>query len=274
MLKFEIDQSRCIQCGLCAGDCPVKIISLDSGYPAIAAEKESLCLRCQHCLAICPTAALSILGHEPQQAQPLQDLFPAPEALEALIRGRRSVRQYRDENLDPALIQRLLDQAWQAPSGQNRQQVLLTLIDDKDVMARFRAETYRELGKLIEAGQLPQRLAVLGRFVALWQEKGVDVLFRNAPHLLMASAPRSSPTPMPDCLIALSFFDLAAQNMGVGTLWNGFVDWTLGLQPQLQRCAGIPEDHLFGYALVFGPSAVTYQRTIDKGVAQVNRINM
>ena len=43
--------------------------------------------------------------------------YPEPDKLETLIKGRRSFRQYRDANLDPALLQRLLDVAWHAPTA-------------------------------------------------------------------------------------------------------------------------------------------------------------
>lgn len=271
-VNFQIDRQRCTRCGLCVADCPVRIIGMEDGYPGIAADREEACLRCQHCLAICPTAALSILGFNPDRNAALEGGYPEREQLLTLFKGRRSVRRYAPENLDPRLIGELLDAAWQAPTGENRQNVLLTVIDDRAVLSRFRTETYDALARLIDAGALPAHRSVLARFTALWQEKGIDVIFREAPHLVMASAPRTSTTPRPDCLIALSFFDLYAQNSGVGTLWNGFLDWTMELLPTLQRKIAIPEDHQFGYALLFGSPAASYRRTIERGSARINRV--
>jgi len=270
MLQFEIVEDKCTKCGLCAKDCPVLVINLDSGYPAISPERARNCIGCQHCLAICPTAALSILGRDPHQSQPLAGNFPVPEQLETLIRGRRSVRHYQDENLRPELLQQLLDVAWQAPTGVNMRQVQFTVIDDRQALAKFREETYAELAALIKAGQLPEKHAQFGQFVKLWQEKGIDVLFRRAPHLLVASVPRNCPTPMADGLIALAYFELFAQNLGVGTVWNGLVKWAIDeLVPELRERLGIPEDHRIGYVMAFGKPAVHYQRTIDHGPAKI-----
>ncbi len=272
MLKFEVRQEKCIQCGLCAKDCPVNIIDLETGYPRIEADKEQTCIKCQHCLAICPTAALSILGKRPEQSKPINGHLPDPGQMEILIKGRRSVRHYQDENLDPALIKRLLDVAWQAPTGVNMRQVHFSVIDDKENLAVFRDEVYQRLAELVESGQLPEDKAFFAGFVRVWKEKKVDVLFRGAPHLVVASAPKGGPSPFPDCIIALAYFDLFAQSLGIGTVWNGLVKWAINdLVPILRSRLNIPQDHLVGYAMAFGKPAVRYPRTIDKGSAKVVR---
>lgn len=271
MLQFEINQQLCNGCGLCVGDCPVKVIDMENGYPNIAADKQEKCLRCQHCLAICPEAALSILGRHPGQSQPLPGNMPSSQQLETLIKGRRSVRKYRDENLDPQLLQQLLDVSWHAPTGHNVQQVLYSVIDDKDALARFREKVYTGLAALVEQDALPQNRAFFADFVRLWQEKGVDVLFRGAPHLIVATAPSNVATPAYDCLIALSYFELYAATKGVGTVWNGLLNWAINdLVPSLRDELAIPADHQFGYVISFGPAAITYRRTIERGTANTN----
>ncbi len=270
MLQFVIDENLCIQCGLCATDCPVKIISLDSGYPAVAEEKQERCMQCQHCLAICPKGALSILGNRPADSLPLKGNLPAPEQLETLIRGRRTVRQYRDENLEADLISKLLNVARHAPTGVNMDKVRFHVIDNKEALAVFRNEVYAALADFIAAGKLPEHRSRFADISNAWQDKGIDVLFRGAPHLLVTSVPRNCACPVPDCLIAMSYFELYAQSMGVGTVWNGLMKWTLDeLLPSLQARLGIPEDHLLGYVMAFGKPAIRYRRTVDRGAADV-----
>lgn len=274
MLKFEVRQEKCTRCGLCAKDCPVKIIDLKTGYPRIEEDKERTCIKCQHCLAICPTAAVSILGKKPEQSQSIKGRLPDPGQMEILIKGRRSFRQYRDENLDPALIQRMLDVAWQAPTGVNMRQVHFSVIDDKQNLAVFREEVYAGLAELVDSGRLPEDKAFFAGYVRVWQEKGVDVLFRGAPHLVVATAPKGGPTPRPDCVIALAYFELFAQTLEIGTVWNGLVKWTIDdLVPALRSRLNIPQDHLVGYAMSFGKPAIEYPRTINKGSAKVIRFN-
>lgn len=273
MLGFLVNENTCTRCGLCVADCPVRIIAMaDGGYPSIAPDKEASCYRCQHCLAICPTAAVSILGLQPENSLPLPGNFPAPEHLELLIKGRRSVRRYKEENLEPDLLQRLLEVAWHAPTGVNSRQVRFTVVDDRAKLATLREEVMAGLGRLVRENALPEGLGFFADFVLLWEEKGIDTLFRGAPHLLVASVPKGVPSPLPDCLIALSYFELYAQANGVGTVWDGLAKWAINdLVPETRRRLGIPDDHLVGYCMAFGRPAVHYARTVQHGPALISR---
>jgi len=260
-------------CGECVTDCPARIISLaEDGYPAIAPEKEGSCYRCQHCLAICPKGSVSILGVHASDCRPLKGAFPDPDALETLISGRRSVRRFKPANLDPVLFQRLLDVAWQAPTGVNSRQVRFTVLDSHDKVVALRDEVMAGLKRLINNKALPEREGYFANFVAIWEKHRVDILFRDAPHLLIASAPQHVASPMQDCMIALTCFELFAQANGVGTLWNGLVKRALNeILPETRQRLGIPDDHLFGYAMVFGKPAVHYARTVQHGPALIYR---
>jgi len=274
MLSFCINEQKCTKCGQCVVDCPARIIAMvDGGVPSITPEKEINCYKCQHCLAICPTAALSILGLQPEDSQPLAGNFPAPDQLETLMKGRRSVRRYHGENLEPALLQRLLDVAWHAPTGMNARNVLFTVLDDREKVSDLRQQVMAGLGLLVQENCLPEPMAFFANFVKVWEEKQADIIFRHAPHLLIASAPAGPATPVPDCLIALTYFELFAQSLGVGTVWNGLAKWALfDLVPGMRERLGIPPDHVVGYVMTFGMPAVHYARTVQHGAALVQRV--
>jgi len=269
MIQFRVDEERCIQCGECAADCPAGIIVMDD-YPKIT--DEARCYRCQHCLAICPTAAVSVLGRDPGESTRLSGNLPEPERLVTLIKGRRSVRRYTGQGLPPTLIDDLLTAAWHAPTGVNSQSVLFTVVREKAAMDRLRTEVMTQLGKLNDEGKLPEGMVgqYLGAAIQGWREEGRDIIFRGAPHLLLTSAPRNSPCPVQDTHIALTTFQLLAQVHGVGTVWDGMFMMALSLLPELANRLGIPDDHLIGYAMVFGEPAVEYHRTVQRGPAQVN----
>jgi nitroreductase len=170
-------------------------------------------------------------------------------------------------------MDRLLEVAWHAPTGANSRQVRFTVVDDRRKMARLRDEVMAGLGRLVRGNALPDRMARFTEFVRLWEQQGVDVLFRGAPHLLIASAPARVVSPLPDCLIALSTFDLLAQAHGIGTLWDGLAKWAISdLLPETRKTLGIPEDHVIGYVMVFGRPAVSYARTVQRGAPPIHRV--
>ncbi len=273
MIDFIVNKESCTLCGECMIDCPARIITpAEDGYPVIVPEKEETCYRCQHCLAICPTGSVSILGHNPSGSCLLQGAYPDSDALETLIRGHRSVRRFQPDNLDPALFQKLLDVAWQAPTGVNSRQVRFTVLDSHDKVAQLRDEVMAGLTRLVNSNTLPEKMGFFANFVSIWEKHRADIIFRDAPHLLIATAPQHVASPIQDCMIALASFDLFAQANGVGTLWNGLAKWAINdILPETRHRLGIPDDHLFGYAMVFGKPAVHYARTVQHGPALVYR---
>lgn len=272
MIQFRVDEELCTQCGECAADCPAGIIAMD-GSPRMT--DETRCYRCQHCLAVCPTGAVSVLGKDPAASTELHGATVVPGQLETLIKGRRAVRRYTGRDLPQSLIDELLDVACHAPTGVNSQSVLFTVVREARVMAGLREEVMGGLAKLAAAGKLPEGFVgqYMGMAVKGWQEDGKDIIFRGAPHLLLTSAPKNTPCPVQDTHIALATFQLMAHARGVGTLWDGLVMMVLSLLPGLAGRLGIPDDHLPGYAMVFGEPAVNYHRTVQRGPARVHVVS-
>lgn len=273
MIDFKINTERCIQCGLCSQECPMMIINGKTEYPEIKESKESQCIRCQHCLAVCPTAALSILGKDPDKSELVTNELPTPEEMGRLIKTRRSIRKFKSEALAPELIRELIETTAYAPTGHNKNAVLLSVVDNKSDLAKLRTLVYDSIKQAQDEGRLPASQSVLFNLQRLWASKQIDVLFRDAPHLLIASAPKSITTPVIDSTIALSYFELLANTHGIGTLWNGMVKWVIDeINPALALQIGIPEDHVIASVLVFGKPAVKYARAVQSEGLNLNRI--
>jgi len=119
--------------------------------------------------------------------------------------------------------------------------------------------------RVVRENRLPAGMKFVAELVSLWKEHRVDTVFRGAPHLIVASAPKFGVTSEADCLIALSYFELLAQSLGVGTVWDGIAKLTFNeLVPELRKTLGIPDRHLIGYAVAFGKPAVNYHRTVEQ----------
>ncbi len=271
-LQFTVDQTLCIQCGACVDDCPFHIIELTPDFPALNPKRIHHCIQCQHCLAVCPTGALSILGCNPQNSLPLPESLPNGQQMTALIRGRRSIRHFQPEPLDAAVIESMLRTVANAPTGKNNRQCLFTVIEDQASMALFRQETIEGLRTAVTEKRLSDAQSYFRHVVSAW-DQGRDIIFRNAPHLFMVSVPKTVSTPDADILIAMSYFELMAASMGIGTLWNAMIRWAFSeISTDMYKRLGIPEDHIKGYALLFGKPAVTYHRTVQRDEVQINRV--
>ncbi len=275
MSILVVDEARCQRCGDCVSDCPARIIALGSdGPPTIAAEKERYCILCQHCLAVCPQGAVSIQGRRPEHSRPLlADALPSLDQLDLLVRGRRSVRQYRTENVAPALIERLLDGVACAPTGVNAREMTFTLVRDRMVLDGLRQRVVAALAGAVEAGRLSERDASFAATVVRADADGRDIIFRGAPHLLVVSAPPSTPCPTQDVPLALATFDLLAQSAGLGTVWCGYVRRAFEAVPELKGLLNLPREHVY-YAMLFGQPAIRYARTVErKGSAAIRYVD-
>lgn len=274
MINFKVNQETCIKCGLCVSDCPARIISMKDGNPFITEENETLCYKCQHCLSVCPTASISILGYDPKASLSLTGKLPDSAQMELLIKGRRAVRQYKAENLEPETMKQLLDVACYAPTGRNSRQVRFTVVDNRAKLLEIRDEMMAKLVKISHETGFPEGMEFFTTYVKQWEDEGTDFIFRGAPHFIIVSAPKNIVTPVEDCLIALTTFELYAQTLGVGTVWDGLAKWLISeLLPEFKTRLGIPEDHVIGYAMAFGKPAVMYSRTVQHEPAGVHFVN-
>ncbi len=112
-------------------------------------------------------------------------------------------------------------------------------------MLRFKTEAMNKLVEKSKNLKLPQHLEFFGDLAKKWEEKKLDLIFRNAPHMIVAHAPKDCPTPDMDCAIALSYFEIYAQTLGVGTLWCGMAKWLMcSIAPELKRILKIDESTL------------------------------
>ncbi len=275
MLSFKIDESKCTQCGLCTKDCPMLIIDGKNGIPCIKDGKEGQCIKCQHCLAICPTGALSILGKNPDDSISVKEEIPSSDSMVNLFKTRRSIRKFKDEEVSKELINKLLQGTANAPTGHNNNKVLFSVIDNKEDRDKFRDAVYESIGKAFEQNHKHPYLPMLNDFRRLWISKKIDVILRDAPHVLITTSAERNVTPKEDSLIAMSYFDLLANTYGIGTLWNGMLKWVVNdIDLNLRKKLGIPEDHVIGDVMIFGFPAVKYARGIQTDGLNLNKISL
>ena len=273
MLNFKINDKKCVKCKQCVKDCLLNIISFGKKLPYIPEAKKNACIKCLHCLAVCPTGALSILNINPAKSIFLKYNLPEYEKLENLVKGRRSIRQYKDENIDIEQINRLLTAALHAPTAINNMKVLFTVIDDKEVMNKYRNEIYNGIQKAVDKEELSPEMEFFSGIANKWLKEKNDIIFRNAPHMLIASAPKECSSPEVNAVIALSYFDLLAPAMGLGTLWCGMAARAIEkIVPTMLTKLGIPKDHKIGYVMVFGKPSVKYYRTVQREPVNIRRV--
>jgi nitroreductase/NAD-dependent dihydropyrimidine dehydrogenase PreA subunit len=268
-LKFHVDTEKCTQCDACINDCPGGIIHQKGAVLGVA---EGACFGCQHCLAVCPTGALSIFGLKPENSLPLlEGSIPSYQQMKTLVRGRRSVRQFRDEDVPATLIDELLADLAHAPTGGNTCDLTFSLVPNREDMGILR----EKIIKIIEAKQ--ESGVVFDPFIAgivtAYRNGGKDMLFWGAPHLLIVSPGEKAICGHEDAALTLAYFELLAQSAGLGTTWCGVIKFIADMAPGIRELLGLAPEAYF-YAMMFGKPAVSYARTVQRdSAARIRRIN-
>ena len=253
MNKITVDKEKCIKCGLCVNDCVSKCIDTNKeNYPYMSFEDR--CLACQHCMMICPTGALSFNDKQPELSEKISS-----KDLLSLIKSRRSVRLYKEEELNDEELKTIKDMLPYIPTGCNSHKLHFSIVEKKAVMQTLKEKVNKRFIKLLNNKILSP---VVKHFEVYKEsfEKGEDVIFRNAPHMIVVSSPITAPCAEQDPIIALSYIELYAQSLGLGTCWCGYAELCIKIFPELCDILEIPKGYTPVYALLLGKPAVKYQR--------------
>lgn len=67
-----------------------------------------------------------------------------------------------------------------------------------------------------------------------------------------------------DLTLALSYLDLLAPTMGLGTCWAGLLEGALLSSASLRDEVGIPKEHPYPYPMMLGYPAMKYHRLPER----------
>jgi len=272
-LQFRVDAEKCVQCDACVTDCPRENLHRKGTVPEAAG---GACLACQHCLAVCPSGAISVFGLKPEDSLPLLDgALPSYRQMKTFVRGRRSVRQFRDEDVPPALVEELLADLAHAPTGGNTRDLTFSLVPGRNAMNALRERLVQTFEAKRESGKvLPGFAGFVAEAVTAYRNNGKDVFFRGAPHLLVVSPGEKAYCAQEDAALALAYFELLAQSAGLGTTWCGMIKFIADALPDVRSWLGLAPNAYF-YAMMFGWPAVRYARTVQRDTAaRIRRLDI
>lgn len=260
MGPIAIDRERCSRDGLCITECPLGVLIAGSdGVPEIRGGMESACINCGHCLAVCPSAALALAGVSPDACPPAAGAPPANwQTIEQIVKGRRSIRKYREESVPRETLERLLDMVRWAPTAVNRQPVYWTVVSGRPSVRRLSAMVVDWM----------QQQPSLSHYAASWED-GETRALRDAPHLVAAHGPGDSFGGGVDAVIATTTLELAASAVGLGACWAGFFMVAAKTHAPILEFLNLPEGHVVHGALMLGYPAPTYHRIPARDSAKV-----
>ena len=177
MVTIGVDKKTCKGDGRCAEICPLQILKMNAqGIPEFIPGGEELCINCGHCLAFCPPGSIKLSGMSSDRAMRLDPaVLPKPEQVELLLKGRRSIRLYKDEPVSRESVEKLLDIARYAPSGINRQPVNWLVVMGKEKVRELAGSVIKWMDELLKSKSSMAESLRFDRLVEAWNN-GQDMI--------------------------------------------------------------------------------------------------
>jgi nitroreductase/NAD-dependent dihydropyrimidine dehydrogenase PreA subunit len=262
MATFTVDAEKCNKDEICVKACPTKVIRFNSQeeLPEPTEDFENYCLACGHCVAVCPTGAFGMSWLSPGECMPVDKKKTLTrEQAEQFLRSRRSIRNFKEKPVEREKLEKLLEIACFAPSARNNQLWYWTVVEDPDDVKRYAGLVIDWMRSAIE--QYPKQAEARGlpRVVAAW-DAGEERICRGAPHVIVVHGDKDYGFGAEDGALALSYLELFAPPLGLGSCWGGYFYSAVNAYPPLFEALGLPAEHRAFGAVMVGYPRFRYQR--------------
>lgn len=267
---LTVDKETCNRDGICVHSCPSGLIEMkDGGYPVPVPEADEVCIRCGHCVAVCPTGSIQHRVVKLGKCLPVvKDLKISAEQCEQFLKGRRSIRAFKKKPVPQNDLAKLTETARFAPTGHNSQGVEYLVICNRNELHKLAGLTVDWMRAVIINMPALAAELFLERTVRRW-EQGIDVILREAPAVIIAHASKDNGIAPTDCVIALTYLELAASSMGMGCCWAGYFRSATANYPPLAQALQLPEGNQCFGAMMAGYPEFHYDRIPTRKPARV-----
>ncbi len=251
-----IDYEKCTNCKICIDDCATSNLSIDEAQGRVFYDKSQPCISCGHCISICPEDAIVYknMKDDPVSFEGIQDpsTLISYETFHNFLAAKRSTRQYKKDKVPRETMEKVLNSMKYAPTGANMRNLKCLIISDEE---KIKTLSRAILDSLIANPRMPEiyREQLIKR-----KETGKDVIFYEAPHVLVMHSNNASDNV--NASIVITYGMLSAQSLGLGTCWIGLASAGLIGSKEIRKNILGLNDKILGVMIIGYPS-VKYYRT-------------
>ena len=248
---IRIDDAICTKCNTCSRYCMAGIIAEG---PEIKKDVHRYCISCGHCVVACPSGAISVVSFEDLEIPPFAKALPvSSQAMESLLRRRRSIRHYKAEPVSREHLEKIIEASSLVPTGGNARSFKAYVCTDREVMAQIHRKVTEYFARYLEVLKHPvegipdemrARLARAIDHLMLNPPEGKDFLFWNAPAFVVFTTTTPNPIGIGDAWIASFAGVMYAETIPVGTCYNGLMIEAMNGDPSIKPLLKIPTGEL------------------------------
>jgi nitroreductase/NAD-dependent dihydropyrimidine dehydrogenase PreA subunit len=274
MGNVKINKETCIGCGLCVEDCSRGAIILKDEKARVNLEA---CNECGHCVAVCPQASVSMPDYDKNEIIEFKKdrLNIDPDEFLYFQKFRRSVRQFKNMDVEADKLNKIIEAGRYSPTASNRQLNRFIIIKDK-----IEEVTHSAIKTLYDIAVNPDCdmkgwSAYRDSFIRMYEDfnnKKIDGLFFNAPAVIAITSEEKSGFAGVNAGIAASRMELQAVTLGLGVCYIGFFKRAADSNSEIKKLIGMKDDEELILSFVLGYPNVKYQRTVNRKPADVSLI--
>jgi len=270
---MTVHKERCIGCGMCVKDCFPKDIEMVDGKAKI---NNITCFKCGHCIAVCPTNAISIDEYSMDEVidYDKENFYVDPENLLNFIKFRRTIRQFKDREVEEEKISKIIEAGRFTETGGNMQDVsYIVLRENLEELRKLTLKSLKNMGDYLLANLTPETM-VYKRYAKMWIDmykeytenpKSKDELFFNAPAIIVVTA-----NSQVNGALASSNMELMTNALGLGTLFSGFFVKAANETKEIRDLIQIKEGKEVVTCMIVGYPDVKYKRTVPRKAADIS----
>jgi len=285
-----INYDLCTKCGLCTRVCKGGPLYKEGVMVKIDQSRGfGGCFGCGQCVAVCPNNCITVTGRTLSKDDFLKIAGKTKSAsfdeLFTLMNRRRSIREYKKENIKEEDIIKILNAVSTAPMGIPPSDVEVIVFKGREKVQKFADDIVNSMfanmwifGPFMRTLMIPfvgkefaetskTFLEPLIKEIKYKRDKGVDLLFYNAPLLMyFHTSVYSDPV---DPLISATYAMLAAESLGLGSCMIGTPAQFIKYSKKLKKRYHIPDKNHQGITVLFGYPAIRFNKTIRRSIANI-----
>ena len=264
-----IDYEKCNGCRLCIQECRFYLLD-EARNKVLFEDVDNMCMLCGHCIAVCPQNAIIYedFGDEAFSFEGIENLdtIVPYDNLYKFLRAHRSIRHYKKKEVPKDILKKVIDLMQYTPTGSNLRFEKYTIISDQ--------EKLRSLSDMV----IDTILNTLG--MRAQYEDGFEArkkvyknpVFMDAPHVIIVSSQLDMPLADHNIGIIITYGRLAAESLGLGTCWNGFVQIASQHNKKIMKLAGIRGKRIGAFTI--GYPNIIFKRCPPRSRKPVKGLNL
>jgi nitroreductase len=155
-----------------------------------------------------------------------------------VINNRRSVREYKEEQLKDDEIKKILDAGFMAPTARAEEPWHFTVVQNKDLLNEIDDFSRKAMEK--SGDDFLEAIAKSGRNI-----------LHNAPTLIIVSAKEDATNMQADSSAAIENILLAAEGLNIGSCWLGLIQLFFNDSENVSKL-NIPKGYIPLYGISIG----------------------